>query len=304
MVRYKQRKRLKKNVKHFPFLLVALFFVAAIVFLPLQISTCFKYSSSFNLAIADQNGDIEVVNFDNKNQEITTIVIPGSTQLTVSRQLGSWKARGLWQLGINENYSGNLMQETIIRNFFLPVNAWSDKEALGFVQGNFWKAVGAVVSPYRSSLKLGDKIKLALLSLRVSDSKKDTINLKDTGLLKPAKLTDGENGYLIGGDIPPKIASVFADDLFSQKEVRILIKNYSSSGVVADNVGKVIEVLGAKVSSIVKEDNSEIDCKVIGNNRTLVIVIGTLFNCEKKVGVPEGKFDIEIDLGEQFVRRY
>ena len=104
MVRYKFRKRQKKEPRRYPWLiLVLLLALALLMYLPFQVSTCFKYSSNFNLIIANQDGNLEVTNFDNQNQEITTIIIPGSTQLIASRQLGSWKARGLWQLGINED---------------------------------------------------------------------------------------------------------------------------------------------------------------------------------------------------------
>ncbi|MGD0523033.1 MAG: hypothetical protein ABSA43_00515 [Candidatus Microgenomates bacterium] len=305
MVRYKFRKRQKKEPRRYPWLiLVLLLALALLMYLPFQVSTCFKYSSNFNLIIANQDGNLEVTNFDNQNQEITTIIIPGSTQLIASRQLGSWKARGLWQLGINEDYSGELMRETVIKNLFMPVSAWASYSALGLVQGNFWQAVKSIVTPYKSSLKLGDKIKLALLSLRVSSLKKTTINLEDTGFLKAARLTDGENGYLVSGDIPTSIASIFSDNLFFQKEVMILIKNYSSDDSVAESVGKVIEVLGAKVSSVTKEDSSDTDCTITGKDRALVSVFGSVFNCAEKIGSPDGKFDIEMDLGEQFVKRY
>lgn len=298
------RRQQVKRKKHYSWWWLIAVPILGLIFFLLQNSECFKYASSFNLVVSGKNGDLNVINFDNKNLSITTVVIPGSTQLSVSRQLGTWKARGLFQLGENEGYSGSLMSETIMKDFFFPVNAWADSGASGLVQGNLSGVLKAVFYPYKTNLKLGDRIKLALLSFKVTGYKKDQINLQDSGVIKSAKLMDGENGYVVTGVVSPQINSIFSDDLFSQKEVRILIKNYSQNGTVAENIGSVIEVLGAKVSAISQEESRDINCLVIGKDAALVNVFRSLFSCDKKVGSIDGGFDVEIDLGEQFVKKY
>jgi hypothetical protein len=271
----------------------------------LQTSKCFKYASSFNLVVIANNGDLNVVNFDNQNQSITAVVIPGSTQLSVSRQLGIWRARGLFQLGENEGYSGNLMSESVMKDFSFPANAWATPDAMGLVKGNLAGVLKAVFYPYKTNLKLSDKIRLAALSLKVTGYKKDLINLEDTGVIKPAKLMDGESGFVLTGAISPQVNSVFSDSLFSEKEVRILIKNYSKTGgPVADNMGQIIEVLGAKVSAISQEESRNINCLVVGKDSKLVNVFSSLFGCDKRMEKTDGGFDVEIDMGEQFAARY
>ena len=95
------RSRRVTKKKRFPWGWILAILVVGIIFFLLQNSECFKYASSFNLVVNGKNGDLNVINFDNKNQSITTVVIPGSTQLTVARQLGSYQAGKLLQLGIN-----------------------------------------------------------------------------------------------------------------------------------------------------------------------------------------------------------
>ena len=45
-------------------------------------------------------------------------------------------------------------------------------------------------------------------------------------------------------------------------------------------VGKVIEVIGAKVSAVTKVDEEEADCEVIGRNKKLVNLISSIYSCK------------------------
>lgn len=301
-----RRTRSRKEVKHLPrgWWIVVVLLVLAALFLPLFFPYRFKHLSNYNLAIHNASGDITVVNFDPGESEITQITIPGNTELSVSRELGSWKAESLWQLGVNEHLTGDLVQETIIKNFSFPISAWGDEKALGLVSGNLFSIIKALILPYKSNMNWGDKLKLGILSLELAGKPTTNINLADTSLLKQVRLVDGEEGYVVVGEVPPKVSAIFADDLFSRKQVRVIIKNDSGNLAVVEGVGRVIEVWGAKVTSTVIEDSSNFNCRVIGRDRVVTDIFGSLFGCEKVNAGPQGNFDVEIDLGELFATRF
>lgn len=257
-----------------------------------------------NLVVNNGNGDLQVININSDNGEITSIVIPGSTQLTVSRQLGNWKAMSLWQLGINENLSGQLMQETVLRNFSFPVTYWAEEKVLGLTQRNPLVILRTLILPYKSNLTWKDKVKIGFFNLMNLTKPRTELNLDDFSVLRKTKLIDGENGYLVVGDIPPKLMAIFSNRIFSQKEIRVLINNRSGSPSVAEKVGRIVEVLGAKVSSIVKEDPVAIDCQVSGKDKLKVELLKLLFACSKGSTDQIDNFDIVIDIGEKFIRRF
>jgi len=280
-----------------------LLFLALLFFLALQ-TGLWSRDSKLTMVINQEEGDVLLAVFNPAVEEITTIVIPQNTQLRAARQLGTWKAGSLWQLGKNEKLEGKLLQETVTYYLKLPVIAWADSPAEGFANGGLIGLLKAAALPYETNLKIGDRIKLALFSFSVKNFKKEEINLAETNLLRKTRLIDGEEGFILVGDLPVSIQSLFSDLEISQKKMSLLISDATGKKGVAEQVGEVVEVLGAKVAAIKNEEKGEFDCLVSGGDRRAVGKLARVFSCEKTKEPPSGNFDLEIRIGEGFARRF
>lgn len=304
-VQKRRRKVKKKNRKK---LTLRLFVLVGVILILGFIAYAFLNTAFWNgrdkvsLVINTRSGDVVISTFDPVLPELTNIVIPGNTQVEVSRQLGTWRIKSVWHLGENEGVAGALLSETITRYFKLPVIAWADEPSLGFSTGNFPQVLKSVFSSYKTNLKIGDRIKIGLFNLRVKNTKRDEINLAD-GYLKQGRLIDGGEGYVLSGSLPQKILVIFSDPLMADAGVRVAIRDGTGTAAVAGYVGGVLEVLGAKVSSVTKERPTESDCTIVGKDKRVVEKISRLFQCSTTMD-STGNFDLEISIGSEFAKRF
>lgn len=259
--------------------------------------------SKLVLATTTKEGEILVSSFDPEGEKITTLKIPGNTQLTVSRQLGSWKAKSLWQLGTNENLEGKLIVETLAINFHLPIYYWGNEKMNGFSEGSFFSILKSIFSPGKTNLDLKERIRLGIFSLGIKQAKRDIVNLEETSYLKKVRLTDGEDGYSPANFIGGKILLSFSDFALSQKNLRVAITDVTGKYQKAEMVGGVVEVIGAKVASINREREEDLDCEVSGNEKELMKKIVAVFSCYE-VKAEEGNFDVMIKIGSRFAKRF
>jgi hypothetical protein len=257
-----------------------------------------------SLGINKSGGEVIVASFDPANGEITTISIPENTQVQVARQLGTWKIGSVWQLGKNEKLGGQLLAETITKNFRFPVFLWADESSSAFTTGNFWPTIKAILNPGKTNVGLGDRVRIGLFSLSVKNTNRININLKETNCLKKTRLVDGEEGYLISGTIPGKITSAFSEEEISSQNLKAIIKDATQKPTIPERVGEIIEVLGIKVGTIKKEEKKDLDCEVLARQDYLRQKIARLFSCIEVKGQPEGNFDLEVRIGEKFAKRY
>jgi hypothetical protein len=302
--RRKRRSRNKeKKFSSIKFLGLILLFFILLFFLIFQTSF-WDSDSKLTLVVNKKDGDVLIAVFNPVVNEVTSITIPKNTQLKVARQLGTWKAGSVWQLGENEGLEGRLLQETITYHLKLPVIAWADSPAEGFANGGLVALVKAVSLPYKTNLKIGDRIKLAFFSFGVKNFKREEINLAETKLLKKTRLIDGEEGFVLISGLSASILALFSDIEISQKDVSVLIRNATGKKGVPEQVGEIIEVLGAKVAAIKKEESEKFDCMVLGKDQKAVEKLAQVFSCEKGKGLPSGSFDLEIKIGEEFARRF
>lgn len=259
--------------------------------------------SKLSVVIRSEDGDVLVSTFDPQGNEITNILIPGETQVDVARNLGTWRLASVWQLGENEGFSGKLLAETITYRFRFPVVAWSDSPGIAFTGTNLVAMARAVFAPHKTNLGLADRFHIALFALKVGNSGRVDILLKDTSYLRKARFVDGGEGYEVVGTPSPALSAVFADPKISAKATTVTIKDATGGGG-AEVVGRVVEVLGAKVASIVKEDPKELDCVISGKEKYEVRRLSYVFSCG--IGKPDtnSNFDIEITLGSEFPGSY
>jgi len=276
-----------------------------LVFLFINFFTKFwKSKDKLSLVVNTKSGDVQVTTFDPVLGEITNITIPGSTQVNVSRQLGTWKIKSVWALGQNEKISGKLLAETVTKNFRFPTAAWADSPAAGFSEGNINSALKAIFGPYKTNLQIGDRVKLALFSIGVKNTNRVDINLANTTFLKKARLTDGENGYLVQDDAPENIMVVFSDHRIASGNFKVNIKNASTKDSLPGYVGGVLQVLGAKIASVVEEKTAPVDCEIIGNDSVFIRKVAEIYSCKVINKAPEGSFDMEFRFGEKFAKRF
>ena len=257
-------------------------------------------NSKLTLLVQGLEGDLHLITFDPVVDEITDIIIPSNTEVEVAQHFGVFRVSNVWRLGFSEGLRGDLLAKTVTKNFKFPVYIWAENGALGFASTNYVEVANAVFSRYKTNLKIGDKIRIAVFSVGVPNSRRIEINLSDTPYLKKTKLIDGQDGYVIEKNIPVSILSVFADSTITKGEYRVVITNNTSSTSIANQVGEIVEVLGAKVASV-RRGESDIDgCVVEGIDRETVTKIAKIFNCRPGEQEQDVNFDIEIVLGGNF----
>ncbi len=301
LVKLRARKNVKRSLKKFVFIFIIGFFL--LLFISFQ-TKFWKSSAKTSLVIRRENGDVTISVFDPELEKVTNMTIPSNTEVDVARQLGRWKLGSVWELGENEKLGGKLLTETVVKHFKLPVVAWADDPARGFTEGNFADVIKASFLPYKTNLGIGDKLKLGLFAIKIKNLKREDINFAESNLLRKTVLIDGEEGYLLTNNLPNYIIALFSSPEISSKSTRVVISNATGKGGIAEDIGEVIEVMGAKLANIKREEESDLDCVVAGREEIIVNQIAEVFSCKKSKDLPEGNFDLEIKIGTEFAKRF
>ena len=274
----------------------------------------FKLSTKFwngedkvSIAYRLENGDVAVSVLDPKLTELTTLVIPGDTEVEVARNYGELRIKNVWQLGVNEKLGGSLLAETITQNFLFPVILWSDSDAKALTETDTFGMIRFIFIPKSTNISFGDRVLLGLFALRTGVSGNSLLDLGKNQFLVKQNLNDGLPGYVLAGIVSQRLTVYFADDNFanetnSGKSLRVAITDATATPGVADKVGAIIEVLGGKIVAIDKENGTNTDCTVFGLNPKAVKKVADVFSCE--TGKGKGNFDLEIYLGEAFAKRF
>jgi len=300
-------KRLKngKRSKRFAYkkLLIFIFFliIGCIIFLR---SIHFRGFEKLSLVTQTREGDIIVTVFDKKAEKITNIKIPGDTEVNVSSQLGTWRLKSVWQLGVHEGKTGSLLASTVIKNFKFPIQAWAETQGMWLIGDDLLNKIKSLVIPYDTNLGIGDKLSLAIFSLTIKNFDRVEINLADSSYLKKTKLKDGSEGYEVTEKLPQNLIVVFADSLMEEKETRIVIRNASGAKVLSSEIAKVLEVLGGKVVANIEETEDDIDCEISTKSDEIAQLISSVINCSLSNNNPEGNFDLEVKIGRKFFERF
>lgn len=304
--RKRSRSGKKKDTNSSVFYRVFFFlFFVVLLFLVFRLTTK-HFSSESKLSVTNprEDGSVIVSTFDPSQESIKTVIIPADTEVRVARQLGTWMIKSVWKLGEDEKLGGQLLAETITKQFSIPVFVWGDTGAGGFSSSSALQIIKAAVSPYKTNLGIGDRVRLAAFSLGVKNFKREEINLSNTRVLEKTTLVDGSEGHRVAGDIPSSIAAIYSDPHMSAISAKTQIKDATSNITVAKEVGKIIEVIGLKVASIENVDVQEgLDCFVSGRSEELTITMAKLFGCERKKH-EEVNFDLTISIGEEFAKRF
>lgn len=249
------------------------------------------------------DGGVSLSIFDPVLRQQVNIDFPDSTQVSVSRQLGTWRLGSVWKLGESDNLEGKLLTETISKNFHFPVftylsadlGNWIDRPTLG----NYLN----VVLDKETNLSLGDRMRMLFFAKKVKNTDRIEIDLTSTPLLKKTRLVDGTDGYIITGSVPGRILSFFAYHGLSDKSYKAVIVDQTGHFGIANSIGATLETVGVKVALTQKKEINDSDCRIWGNDQDLTAYLANIFGCEVTQG-DNASFDITIEIGEAFAKRY
>lgn len=248
------------------------------------------------------NGDVGVTIMDPVLTEVTTLVIPGDTQVDIARNYGTFRIKSVWQLGVNEKVGGDLLAETVTQNFLFPTFLWIGKPS-GLDDGATTALINFILFPSNTNISFGDRLQIGLFGLKVSDFERSKIDLGKSQFLNKKKLEDGQMGYELVGPISQRLTVYFSDNEMNPSEIKVNITDATGTAGVSEKLGEILQVIGGKVVTIDKKSTPEnIDCVITGNNSQAVRKISNLFDC--KVGGEKTSFDLDIEIGSEFAKRF
>ncbi len=288
----RQRRAVKKRKsKSAPIIKIVVFLLILFVgFIFLKLNT--KYwngKDKLAVAIPKEGGDVSVVLIDPSLGEETEFIIPAETEVSVSQNLGTLRIKNVLQLGINEGVGGELLPKTITKSFLFPIYLWNDQtpDNLKFI------------TTKNSNIPIGDRLAIFLFVKNVKNLDNSQIDLAKSQFLTKIKLSDGVMGYKIPGEISQRLTFYFSENEFSEKGTRVYIKDATGIGGTVERIGKIIEVMGAKVISLEKVQKEEVSCIISGKDKEAVAKISRLFDCKQDKNLSE--FDVEIKFGTKFI---
>ena len=296
-----KNKKTKRRFSYLKFLLpLALFLVTYLI---IGGSThVWNGKDKLSLVYKTKDEDIGVTILDPGLTEITTLIIPGDTQVDVARNYGTLRIKNVWQLGINEKVGGTLLAETVTQNFLFPVYLWSETLP-ALASGNLSGVLDFIFFPGSTNISFGDRLRAGIFALRVQEIGKTSIDLGKSRFLDKGILADGQPGYLLTGPMSQRLTIYFSDNAVGGQDVRVNITDATGMFGVSEKLGEILQVIGGKVVSIDKKPVSEeIDCIVTGKYKDAVKKISRLFSC--KIGSTKSSFDLDIEIGKKFAERF
>ena len=238
--------------------------------------------------------EVRVTVLDPKLEEMTVLVIPGDTQVEVARNYGTLRLKNVWQLGINEKLDGDLLAGTVTKNLLFPVFLWSSSDTD--------QALKFIFFPGKTNIPFGDRLSASLFAMRVGGLNKVEIDLAKSQFLQKGVLTDGQAGYRINRILSERLTVYFADDEFSERGLKVYIKDTTGVFGVAEKVGEILEVMGGKVVAVDKGNTNDADCEILAKDVKVAKKIARLFAC--RIAKDETDFDLEMRIGKKFAQRF
>lgn len=122
--KYRAKKEKSKN-KSKIFVYAILTFVLILIIAVVYFFVTLPQLEKFVFVNEKENGDAELILIAN---EVTKYTIPADTVLEASRGYGQYKLGSLWILSAKEGLSGDLVVETIRKNYLVPVYLWKRQD--------------------------------------------------------------------------------------------------------------------------------------------------------------------------------
>jgi hypothetical protein len=296
-------KKAKVGKKKFPILKFLIPLILILVFYLFVKLNTHIWNGKDKVSVVFMEGpDVVVTVLDPMMSEVTTLVIPGDTQVDISRNYGTFRIKNVWQLGINEKVGGSLLTETVTQNFLFPVFLWSEKSP-GLGSKNVSDIFRFVFFPGKTNISICDRAHMVLFTLKVQEMGRSVIDLGKSHFLDKKILNDGQVGYVTTGTISQRLTIYFTDNEVGGADLKVNITDETGSPGVAEKLGEILQVVGGKVVSVDKKSVSEDgDCEVSGINKPMVKKIANLFSC--KTMTTKTSFDLDIKVGKKFAERF
>ena len=291
----RRRNHVKKKERRRPWpYVVTLFFTMALAFYFFYPSV-WSGNGKLTIAASGKEKEVYLVTFDPSAETVTTVIFPGNTSVNAANNFGTWQLGSIWELGFSEGLEGELLVNTLMKTFGLPIEAWGESNG----------SLISIIITRKTNLTIKDRAKLLFAYLRIGESGKRTINATETGFLKNVTLPGGVSGYEPKDEVPKSLLRFFSDIQVSQERARVRIVNKSGNGLLNDQVGKVIEVLGTKIVSVDRESSEKFDCQVVTNSAKITQAkLAQLFSCKKERAKDLAEGEIDFVFGEDFSKRF
>lgn len=255
--------------------------------------------------------DPQVFSFDPASGRLTTTTIPRATELEASHGYGSFFAGSLWSLGQQEGLGGEVLANSIKKNFAVPADAWIGGGGEALFAPRVLALPGAlkeglISAGLATNLTFFDRVALLMRVAGTSTFNRQEINLKNSRVIQKINLSDGEEAYKV---IPEqaKVAfeKAFRDEQVFREAKTVSVVNTSGKTGLGGEVARLISVLGTRVISVKDAEKKVENCLVSAGSESLdsasVKRIAQLLGCSVQKADTEV---IEVFLGEDFSRRF
>ncbi len=112
-----------------------------------------------------------------------------------------------------------------------------------------------------------------------------------------------EYDYIITTKLPNSVLINFINSKFVDHTPKVDVLDLTGSLNTLDNVSKIIEVVGGKITLNSKGYDKELDCKVIGKKLDVVAIFSNIFSCDGSIDQSIST-DLKIYLGAKFAERF
>ena len=272
------------------------------------------FVSGTRLTVVAAQENPTLYSYSPSSRELTIIVIPKNTQVEAAGGYGSWSVGSLWDLGNQEGKGGEVLRNTVMKAFGIPVDGWVGpdgedlfkNEALSFPVKVF-KAISS--GSIKTDLTFFDR--LSLLSIgAVSSSRRGSLDLEAKGVLAKKRLPDGVEGFII---IPERGKIVFEElrdsALLNERKTAFVFNATGKAGLAGQAV-QVVSTLGIRVIGAGKGEEKIEDCQIRVKEKDSGSIsarkLSRIFGCRMITGgfTESASSDIEILLGEGFAKRF
>ncbi|HCR35608.1 hypothetical protein A2130_00785 [Candidatus Woesebacteria bacterium GWC2_33_12] len=134
----------------------------------------------------------------------------------------------------------------------------------------------------------------------------DSTNLNLYQTIKVFWLFDKKNDYdysLTSKTVKDSILINFVNPYVAQRMPKVRIENLTGENGVAEDVSKILEIIGFKTADYSKGYDEKLDCEVIGSNKNYNEIVSKIFNCQSFIDLNQ-TIDLKIRIGKSFSDRF
>lgn len=238
-------------------------------------------------------------------KSIFIVKIPKNTQIEASYGYGNWFTGSLFDLGEQEHLGGDLLAQSVQKEFGMPVDAWVDSRGEVLFTHNGYSGFFG-----ETNLTLFDRLNLILAISGSDPSLYREIDLVTEGVIKEIKLTDGEMGFEVIPERAKVVFELLKDDAVLSERKTAVIVNLSEEPGLAVKVAQIVGTLGIRVIGVqtgnVARNSETCSIRAFGEDSESLSVqrVSRILDCEIQDQALSVPADIEIRLTDEFAKRF